>query len=286
MMGRDEWPALPPSHAAFLKQALEVIPGTPGVDGLAAGGSFIIDEVDALSDLDLVVAVDPASWPEILDRRMLIARSLGPLLAGFTGEHVGEPRLLICLYGPPLLHIDLKFISLDDLHERVEDPVILWDREGKLKSALARAGAMYPPADRAWIEDRFWIWAHYLADKIERGELFQALDTLAFLRARVLGPLALERVGAPPDGVRRIELRARESAARLRKTVATHDAASCVRALEAAIDLYLELRETGDRTGGVKGNRTRGGEVDGSAIEREVRAYVAGLGARLGLDPA
>jgi hypothetical protein len=31
------------------------------------------------------------------------------LLVGFTGEHVGEPRVLICLYGPPVLHVDLKF---------------------------------------------------------------------------------------------------------------------------------------------------------------------------------
>ena len=34
--------------------------------------------------------------------------------ATFTGEHVGESRVLICLYGPPLLHVDLKFVSLSD----------------------------------------------------------------------------------------------------------------------------------------------------------------------------
>ncbi|MBD0742863.1 hypothetical protein [Streptomyces sp. CBMA152] len=29
-------------------------------------------------------------------------------MAGFTGEHVGEPLLIITLVGPPLLHVDFK----------------------------------------------------------------------------------------------------------------------------------------------------------------------------------
>jgi hypothetical protein len=41
------------------------------------------------------------------------SRAPGPHSA-FSGEHVGEPRALICLYGPPLLPVDLKFVSLSD----------------------------------------------------------------------------------------------------------------------------------------------------------------------------
>ena len=62
---------------------------------------------------------------------------LGPLLACFTGEHVGEPRLLIALYGPPLLHVDLKFVAERDLDVRVEDGRVLWQRDGALDRALA-----------------------------------------------------------------------------------------------------------------------------------------------------
>jgi len=58
------------------------------------------------------------------------------LLAAFPGDHVGEPRLLICLYGPPLLHVDLKFMSTDEFLHRVEDPMVLWDRAGALRAAL------------------------------------------------------------------------------------------------------------------------------------------------------
>ena len=136
---------MPARHRTFLERALAAVPGVDGIVGLAAGGSFIAGEIDEFSDLDLVLAVDPGVWPEILDRQQAVAAELAPsFLAGFTGEHVGEPRLLVCLYGPPLLHVDLKFVSLDDAHERVEDPVILWERDGLLSAAFARAEPRYP----------------------------------------------------------------------------------------------------------------------------------------------
>ncbi|MCY3700783.1 MAG: hypothetical protein OXH46_14280 [Gemmatimonadetes bacterium] len=265
---------MPTRHRAFLERAVEAVPGIDGIVGLAAGGSFIAGEIDEFSDLDLVLAVEPAAWPEILDRGQAVAAELDPsFLAGFTGEHVGEPRLLVCLYGPPLLHVDLKFVSLDDVHERIEDPVILCEVDGCLSAAFARAAPRYPAADPDWIEDRFWIWAHYLADKIERGEIFEALDGLTLLRAAVLGPLAFLGAGVEATGVRRIEDRLPAFATDLERTVGGVDAAACVAALEAAIELYTGLRAAGGE----------GSEGETSPIEREVRAYVAGLPARLGL---
>ena len=177
----------------------------------------------------------------------------------------------MCLYGPPLLHVDLKFVSLEDVHERVEDPVILWERDGRLSAALARAEARYPAADPAWIEARFWIWAHYIADKIERGEVFEALDGLTLLRAAALAPLAFLRAGAHATGVRRVEDRLPAFAANLERTVGGVDAAACAGALEAAVELYTELRAAGDE----------GSDGAMSDVEREVRNYVAGLRDRL-----
>ena len=199
--------------------------------------------MDEFSDLDLVVVVDPAARERISGERLGLAGSLGPLLAAFTGEHVGEPRLVICLYGPPLVHVDLKFMTPDELATRVEDPVVLWDPRGEVAAGLARGTPSYPPPDRQWIEDRFWVWIHYAAGKIGRGELFEALDLLGFLRARVLGPLALEEAGARPNGVRRLETAAPDRAAALRETVSAHDARGAVRAVRAAAALYRDLRE-------------------------------------------
>ncbi len=71
-----------------------------------------------------------------MNERIKIAANLGTLLSAFTGEHVGEPRLLICLYGPELLHVDLKFVSINDIAHRVKDPVILWERGNCVSEAL------------------------------------------------------------------------------------------------------------------------------------------------------
>ena len=233
--------SIPEPHRDFLERSIEQLKTDPRIVGIAAGGSFITNSMDEFSDLDFVIAVEPAHQAGVMSERMTIAASLGKLLAAFTGEHVGEPRVLICLYEAPLLHVDLKFVSLDDVATRVEDPFILWERDGRLSEALAQGKAEYPSRSPEWIEDRFWIWVHYGATKIARGELFEAIDFLSFLRGAVLGPLALARAGARPTGVRKIESVAPDFAHELRRTVASHDAADCLRALRASVELYRSL---------------------------------------------
>lgn len=235
--------SLPEPHATFLDSALERLAADPRFAGVGAGGSLVTGGVDEFSDLDLVIAVEPSSSEQVLGSMKEIAAELGSLVAAFRGDHVGEPRLLICLYGPPLLHVDLKFVSLEDFGERVEDPLELWERDGKLSEALGRGVAAYPQPDLQWIEERFWTWVHYTTARIGRGEFFEAIDSLAFLRRQVLGPLILRLEGARPSGVRRVERVAPELARRLRRTVPAHDADSCFDALTAAAALYRELRE-------------------------------------------
>jgi hypothetical protein len=108
--------------------------------------------------------------------------------------------------------------------------------------ALEAGRAEYPAPQPQWIEDRFWVWVHYTAAKIGRGELFEVLDGLSSLRAKVLGPLALATVGARPMGVRKLERLAPQYASALRATVAGHDSRDCARALFACVDLYRALR--------------------------------------------
>src|SRR5262249_60521776 len=107
---------------------------------------------------------------------------------------------------------------------------------------LGGGAARYPAPDWQWIEDRFWIWVHYGAAKIGRGELFEALDMIASLRSRVLGPLALAEAKSQPNGVRKIERRARERSVGMRETVTRYEAGDIARALRAAADLYRDLR--------------------------------------------
>jgi RimJ/RimL family protein N-acetyltransferase/predicted nucleotidyltransferase len=234
--------SLPVPHRAFLARCEAALRADARFVGLAAGGSYLTDTMDEFSDLDLVVVVEPLAYDEVLADRKALAGTLGTLLAAFTGEHVGEPRLLICLYGDPLLHVDLKFVALEDAAQRVEDPAVIWERDGRLSQVLSRGRAEFPKPDPQWLDDRVWTWVHYAAGKIARGELFEALDGLAFLRGRVLGPLALVRAGGRPAGVRRIERDAPDVARELLATVARVEAADCLRALRACIALYRDLR--------------------------------------------
>ena len=238
--------SLPEVHRQFLEASIDAFERDTRIVGLAAGGSFLTNSMDDFSDLDLLIASEQRDHGDVMADRVQIAGALGSLLASFTGEHVGEPRLLICLYrGSPPLHVDLKFVALPDLARRVEDPAVLWERGGRLTQALEAGTAEYPTPDRQWIEDRFWVWVHYAAAKLGRGELFEVLDVLSFLRRTVLGPLALASSGARPAGVRRLEQLVPEHLLRLQATVATHDPVACGRALQACIVLYRLLRSDG-----------------------------------------
>jgi len=226
----------------FASRVVEVLAADHRFSGLLAGGSAIAGNTDAYSDLDLILIVREEAYAEVLGQRRTFAETLGPLLYAFTGEHVGEPRLLICLYGGPLLHVDLKFVTLEDLDQRVEDPLILWDRDGLVAARLAGGKAQWPNRPPEWFEERVWIWLHYAATKLGRGELLEVLDMLAFLRAQVLGPLALRRAQVDQRGVRRLETVAPESATALADTLGDPSARGCATALRQAVRLYLDFR--------------------------------------------
>ena len=229
---------------AFITKAIDQIQQDPEALGLAVGGSWASGELDDYSDLDLVLVTTRQLAPDI-DKMQEYATKFGSILASFRGDHVGEPRLLIALYETALLHVDIKFITPDEFHHRVEDPTILWEREQALTKIIQQSTAQYPPFDFQWAEDRFWIWAHYAALKVGRGEYFEAIDFLAFVRNAVLGPMLHLKHSGLPRGVRRAETTfGAEELTQLRKTVATPDRTTLLSSLWEAMYLYESLRDT------------------------------------------
>jgi hypothetical protein len=221
--------------------AIHVASTTPGVVGLTAGGSAVHGGMDRWSDLDLVVICEDGAQPHLLREATAFAGQIGPLLSAFTGEHVGEPRLLICLFGPDPVHVDLKFVALGDAGNRIEDGLILWEQAGAVSAVHAATDASWRDTDVQWIEDRFWTWIHYGAVKIGRGELFDAVGMCSFLRDVVFGPLIARAHGRKPNAVRRIEEYAPEMVPSLAATIPTYDAQSCLAALRASVELYDRL---------------------------------------------
>lgn len=233
---------IPQLHQNFLDNALQVLKQDTRIDGVAIGGSYIYNNMDEYSDLDLVVVTRIKAFEQVMSERKAIAESLGQLLSCFTGEHVGEPRLLICLYGPELLHVDLKFVSLEDVESRVEDPVILWERDNKISERFRLKAAKFPYPELQWMEDRFWTWVHYGATKLGRKEIFDAISLINHLRNTVVGPLTLMKNNKLPRGVRKLEVDAAKDLPQLILTVPNYEFDSCVSALRALIAIYQELR--------------------------------------------
>ncbi len=207
------------------------------VDAVLGMGSLVTGGLDAHSDLDFVVV----EAQRVTDFRAFAA-GIGPLLTCFTGEHVGEPRLLICLYGPPLLHVDYKFVRRAEPPQFNERPMLLWARDpAAIETWLATARIGQVLHDAQWFEDRAWLWLHYGATKLARGEYFEAISTLDFFRSMVLGPMMQIRIGRPMRGQRRLETLdgARD---KLLPTLAGYDPADIRRAFEQTAKVYMELR--------------------------------------------
>ncbi|WP_299083705.1 nucleotidyltransferase domain-containing protein [uncultured Paraglaciecola sp.] len=231
------------AHKRLLIQIIETFSQDHRILGIGASGSYASDTMDKFSDLDLVIAIDPIFFAEVMRERFQLIDKVDGKIAAFTGEHVGEPRLVIALYEPDLVHVDFKFVSLPDTTTRVDDTKVLWERDGQLSTIYNNSNYQYPQPDIQWIENRFWIWIHYGATKIARGEYFEAIEFLSFLRTTALSPLALKQQGLTPSGVRTIEKRLPAFTSRLKETVATPDREALIPAFQMCISLYIELRD-------------------------------------------
>ena len=226
----------------FADKIIETIKTDNSVIGLAAAGSWITNELDEFSDLDLVL-VTTEKVSDSKTKMLEYANKFGQLLSAFTGEHVGEPRLLICLYNNPLLHVDIKFLTLEEFGFRIETPVILYDIDGQLQRVLDKTEGKFPYPDYQLIEDRFWVWVHYVLAKIGRGEYLEAFDSLSIFRMMIFGPLLHIKNGNLPKGVRKVESQlAEQDFEQLKLTLATLDKKSLLIALMQIIKLYRSLR--------------------------------------------
>ncbi|GGA87916.1 hypothetical protein GCM10011491_14590 [Brucella endophytica] len=234
---------LPAPHADLLERVRVAVTSDARLNALLIGGSYIHGGLDEHSDLDFVIVVEDDHYAEVMATRMAFAEGLGSLLSAFTGEHVGEPRLFICLYGPPLVHVDLKFVLSSDFDHQIERRAILFARNPvEIERRIQAGTVVWPNLPSDWFEARAWVWLHYAITKLHRGELYEAIGMLGFFREQVIGPMLCRRAGFNQRGVRRLEALQLDKDGKLAATVARHNAASVRAALKASIVLYLDLR--------------------------------------------
>ena len=226
----------------FAERVTGLVKNDPAIIGLAVAGSWTEQELDEFSDLDLVLVTQEKIGGN-KEKMIGIARGFGDFISGFTGEHVGEPRLLICLFDNPLLHVDIKFVTLKEFEIRVDDPIVLFERGKRLSETIQKNPSHWPEPDIQWIEDRFWTWVHYIAAKIGRGEFFEALSNLDYLRMNVLAPLMQLKNKKKSKGLRKVERRLTAAdLENLKITVSQYNRDSLVKGLDNAISVYRSLR--------------------------------------------
>lgn len=230
-------------HKEFVDKVIKIIQTDENVLGLAVAGSWITNEIDEFSDLDLVLVTKEKIAPN-QDKMIDFASKLGNLLNAFTGEHVGEKRLLICLFDNPLIHVDIKFLIPEEFYSRIENPIIIWERNNILSKIIGQTTYQFPYPDYQWIEDRFWIWVHYATLKIGRGELFEALDFLSFLRVNVISSLLQIKNEHLPRALRKVEFNLpSEDLTKLKSTIANYEKKSIIESLKNLIEIYKELQK-------------------------------------------
>lgn len=238
--------------------------------GLAIGGSWATDQMDEASDLDFNLVLAPEYFDDVLAEAQSLAQDLCQsaerserpelfscrCLCFAPAKHTGASHLFNALYelrdlslksaAPTsyLLQVDFKYVSGEDFRQRVEQPQILHEREGRLSQILETTQGAYPRPNLDWLESQFWRWIYYGLAKWRRGEYLEVADHLSFLRNHVLGPLLLWRFGEASRRVRRVEqLLPAEYSESLSATVVRAEPWPLLWGLKTLAELYLETHE-------------------------------------------
>ena len=233
-----------PRHRVKAEAACRSALADPDVVGMAVTGSFATGNADEVSDVDLRVYARSGAVETVVARVPELAAACGRVVALFVAEHLGIPTLTIVLFDD-LVHVDFDVVSVDRAVEHNDGlpAVVLWEREA-ISAALPGTYGSDFAADVRWMEARIWTWSWYIQSKVLRGELYEALDGLQYVRDQVLFRLLAFGRGDRPAGGRRAEAVVGDHADAFARTVPIAlERAAVLEALRAEIDLYRRLAD-------------------------------------------
>lgn len=215
-------PSQPALHVAMrlIENVARAVAAVGGTE-VTLSGSFASGNADQYSDVDLEIAcVTPAARSRAKLAAVGAIEASGIVLASFPATHLGLPHLMI------------HFVEIDGVLAKIDLAYSVRTPEQRpgLGLVLVRPACAEPMSDitpmlldlgiphsrptpnsepELFIEayQRLVGWAWYTHTKIERGELWEADDSLSVMRARALMPLLLFARGLPQEGNRRLESR-------------------------------------------------------------------------------
>jgi predicted nucleotidyltransferase len=233
-----------PVHRRRLEAVCRIAVSEPKVLGMLIGGSFASEDADPYSDLDLQFVVEDEEVEASAKVMRRVAERAGPVVAAFFAEHVGLPHMLIVLYRD-LIHADFEPVAISRVGSRNAGLAshVLWEWDGIVSSALPANYEETHAADLRWIEGRMWTWSWYVQTKVLRGELYEALDGLQYMRDNVLFKLLAMHREERPSAARRVEARTGEWTEQFADTLPVLSRESMMKALRASMALYQALAD-------------------------------------------
>lgn len=247
--GADELPR----HMAKIEAACRAGAAIPEMVGMTIAGSFALGIADECSDVDLQLVAYDDGFDAVVRAQDDVIHACGTAVARFSAEHTGLPELTIVLYDD-LVHVDFLPIKLSKLATKNKGlpAQVLWEREGSITPELSKPVAEEGGLDLEWFEHRVWTWFWYVQSKILRGEIYEALDGLAWPRITVLFPLLGATRGTAASGARRIEPLMDDLAEAFSRTAGGSNREDALNALRASAELYTTLADPLLRERGVE----------------------------------
>jgi predicted nucleotidyltransferase len=235
-----------PLHKARLEAICLAAMREQRVVAMTIWGSFARGTADWYSDLDLGLVSEDDDVQHVSRTAREIAESSGPVVAAYPGEHFGEPDMVTVLY-EDLIHLDLTAIGLSAFAaRRLPADFMLWERK-ELSSLVGRAGEdveeqEIPPGDLGGMDQKMWTWVWYAQSKILRGEVWEAYDSINYMRTFVLFPLVRVTEGvSSAEGSRWIDELIGDRREDFARTLPAPDRKAALDALRQTVRLYLDL---------------------------------------------
>ncbi|MGL4589174.1 MAG: hypothetical protein ACRCUP_02960 [Mycoplasmatales bacterium] len=220
-------------HELFLKNIIQKLMDNEQVQILAITGSGYELKFDQFADLDLVIG-----YENTINKQEVLAL-MGDLIGCFTGYHVGEPRLEICLFkvSGDLLQVDAKFVELTDFKNQRDKIKLLFDKTKQVdQKIINQKTCEVQTIDWNFVNQKFYKWIHFGIVKLARGEIHEAISCLNMIWSEIIANYYYIERGILPRGMRRIEQIQPELAVKLSEIMPSYE-------LEAVYDSYLKTLE-------------------------------------------
>lgn len=162
---------------------IQKVKETPNVHGVIIGEVHTSTENDEYPDLQITILLEQETS---FEKKAEIISSIGNPICHFYKNHLGIKDLVVVFFENPFVHVQVLFLLEYQVNEKTfHEPKIIFDPSGLLNQKIYDQSKYAIKTDLSQHVERFWFLVFYCLKGIKAGELFNAIGTLAKLRANI-----------------------------------------------------------------------------------------------------